>query len=189
MQDALFAVEAAPVQSRVYLIGVAESPVVKIGKAVNVEQRRKSLQTSSPHKLVTRWATPGGHTLERWLHAEFDEFRVEGEWFDFGDRDPVAEVKAAVRRFGLPAAEVNAVQLPDIYELRVMLGPKWDIRWPRPDDPDCGHPDYQPDTCGCRSLTPTEIAVEVRRSYKVLSSYYYTGRPLPGGERCLGYNH
>jgi hypothetical protein len=187
MQEALF--ESAEPQSSpggwVYVIGAAESSVVKIGKAADIERRRRNLQTASPLKLVTRWATPGDRKLERWLHVEFDHLRVEGEWFDFGDKDPVAEIKAAIHRFGLPEVKLASAKLPEIYEQRVMLGPRWDYRHPRPDDPDRDNPLFQLKPCGCRYLTPAELAAKGYDPAEAGHVFIMTEHPRSGILRTL----
>lgn len=50
----------------------------------------------SPLDLSVLWQTEGGPALEAALHRRFKSQRVHGEWFDFGDKDPVTEVTAAV---------------------------------------------------------------------------------------------
>lgn len=81
----------------VYVIGPARSSVVKIGTGKDVKKRLASIQTGHPEVLVARWYTPGDRTLEDALHAKFRHLRKAGEWFDFGDLDPVVEVRAAVK--------------------------------------------------------------------------------------------
>lgn len=99
MQEALFATEETPTESWVYVIGAVNSPVAKIGKAIDVPKRLAELQVGNPLRLAIRWKTPGGRTLEQWLHGEFNKFRLVGEWFDFGNLNPVEEIKNAVDRF------------------------------------------------------------------------------------------
>ncbi|MFH9354053.1 GIY-YIG nuclease family protein [Kitasatospora sp. NPDC017646] len=53
----------------------------------------------SPVALLIAATFPGEPRLERHLHKEFDGYRTRGEWFDFGDQDPIAEVAAAVEAY------------------------------------------------------------------------------------------
>jgi hypothetical protein len=99
VQDALFAYDTVPIDSWVYVIGAVDSSTAKIGTAIDAPKRLGELQVGNPHRLAIRWKTPGGRALEQWLHGEFDEFRLVGEWFDFGDADPVEQVAAAVQRY------------------------------------------------------------------------------------------
>jgi hypothetical protein len=82
--------------SFVYVIGCDGSSRVKIGKSNDVAKRFGSIQRMSPVELRLLAYFPGGLKRERALHEKFAHLRTYGEWFDFGDRDPVAEVSAAV---------------------------------------------------------------------------------------------
>jgi hypothetical protein len=57
------------------------------------------MQTSSPQLLVARWTCLGNVELESFLHRRFDAIRGLGEWFEFGDAEPIAEVSAAAEYF------------------------------------------------------------------------------------------
>lgn len=97
-----------PTEGFVYIISSAESRVVKIGTTVDVSTRLRSMQTSNPQLLVARWSCLGNVELESFLHRRFDSIRIKGEWFDFGDRDPIAEVSAAAEYFyELPAGSLS----------------------------------------------------------------------------------
>lgn len=91
----------------VYLIGSPRARVVKIGVSNAPEARLQELQTGSPVALRLLWKKPGGQALESALHAYFGTYRAHGEWFDFGDHDPVALVHAAAATLGHhgPAAQ------------------------------------------------------------------------------------
>ncbi len=97
-----------PTEGFVYIIGPAESSIVKIGTSVDVPSRLRGIQTSNPQLLVARWACLGNVELEDFLHRQFDPIRVKGEWFDFGDADPIAEVSAAAEHFyELPSGSLS----------------------------------------------------------------------------------
>lgn len=83
----------------VYAIGTSGHTMVKIGTTTNLEGRRAGLQTSSPFLLHVLWQHPGGHELERFLHASFKGRRSHGEWFDFAGADPVAEINRATAAY------------------------------------------------------------------------------------------
>jgi hypothetical protein len=86
-------------EGMVYVVGPDEGSVVKIGTTVNVEARLRGMQTSHPLLLIARWTCPGNVELESYLHRRFDDIRMRGEWFNFGDVDPIAEVSAAAEYF------------------------------------------------------------------------------------------
>lgn len=101
MQEALFDAGPDPVTTGwVYVFGPHGSSTVKIGTAVDAEKRLTEIQTGNPERLVIQWKTPGGRGLERWLHGRFQEHRKLGEWFNFGDLDPVKEIRSAVESLG-----------------------------------------------------------------------------------------
>ena len=84
----------------VYVIAAPEiSPGrVKIGHTSrHPYQRLADLQTGSPTRLQLIFWTEGNESTEQLLHALFSLRRVHGEWFDFGEADPVAEISEAVR--------------------------------------------------------------------------------------------
>lgn len=84
----------------VYLIGASGMPLAKIGRTKDPQGRLRSIQRMSPVQLEIRWQTDGGSALETHLHRRFKALRTHGEWFDFGDKDPVAEVEAAAQAMG-----------------------------------------------------------------------------------------
>ena len=70
----------------VYFIHSEESNAVKIGRAKDVDQRLKSLQTAHPHRLkvIRTFKVKGGKAakeLENSLHQKFDDIILSGEWF------------------------------------------------------------------------------------------------------------
>lgn len=97
-----------PSDGFVYIISPAGNAVVKIGTSVDVPARLRGMQTSHPQLLIARWTCRGNVELESFLHRRFESIRVKGEWFDFGDADPVAEVSAAAEYFyEMPPGSLN----------------------------------------------------------------------------------
>jgi hypothetical protein len=80
----------------VYLIGGEASPLVKIGRSIDVRARLATLQSMSPVKLAVLWQTIGGAELELALHRHFDARRCHGEWFEFPDHDAPEQVVRAL---------------------------------------------------------------------------------------------
>lgn len=89
-------IEAGGSQEYVYLIGCAESSLVKIGRSEDVSRRLAEIQRMSPVPLTVLWSHPGGPELETRLHRCFGHLRSHGEWFHFGEEDPIACVQKAV---------------------------------------------------------------------------------------------
>jgi len=56
---------------------------VKIGRAKNIERRRKGLQTGNPRKLLLLgWIrTDDDVRLEKKIHQHFSNLRGIGEWY------------------------------------------------------------------------------------------------------------
>lgn len=85
-----------------YLMG-CEGVVVhsKIGIAKNPNQRLKCLQCGNPNLiwLEARWSVGsrlGAETYERILHAVFDSYRVQGEWFSVAPKDLIPTIEAVL---------------------------------------------------------------------------------------------
>lgn len=81
--------------SRVYFIQSERGGPIKIGRAINPEQRLKQCQTGSPERLVLLAVISGGRDLERSLHARFAASRLRGEWFK-----PTPELIALIGEVG-----------------------------------------------------------------------------------------
>lgn len=65
----------------VYFIG-AETGPIKIGIAVNPENRLKGLQTSHHEKLAILATVSGDLDTEKAYHRRFKRYRIKGEWFE-----------------------------------------------------------------------------------------------------------
>lgn len=102
----------------IYVVAAPEvSPGrVKIGfTAGTTTARLRDLQTGSPVKLEVLYETEGNMSTERILHTLFAPRRIHGEWFDFGDLDPVTEVSGAVQllRDAVEPYDPNRMTKPD----------------------------------------------------------------------------
>jgi hypothetical protein len=73
----------------VYLIGSSKHRWYKIGKTANAEVRVKELRLLLPFRLelVATWQVEHNGHLERWLHKEYKDYRINGEWFFFNPGD------------------------------------------------------------------------------------------------------
>lgn len=85
--------------SVVYIIGSKQARPVKIGTSIDSPKRLASIQMMSPVILEILHEHPGEYDLEAWLHTKFKRYRIHGEWFDFGELDPVATVSAAISHY------------------------------------------------------------------------------------------
>lgn len=72
-------------EQRVYFIRSAAGHI-KIGIAVNPQNRLAALQIAHAKKLSLIGSCPGGLSLEVALHHEFRRDRIRGEWFRPSDR-------------------------------------------------------------------------------------------------------
>lgn len=70
-----------PVPKSLYVLRIGEA--YKIGVAVDVAARIKSLQSASPSpiSLLKEWRASDARRCEKLLHARFRRYRVSGEWF------------------------------------------------------------------------------------------------------------
>ena len=58
---------------------------IKIGRSIDPEKRKDSLQTASPIKLRIKAILPGDSKTESGLHEMFSHLRGQGEWFRYTD--------------------------------------------------------------------------------------------------------
>ena len=67
----------------IYFIEMEGSEAIKIGRtdANDVTQRMRQLQTGQPAKLRLIGTIEGGAEVERNLHEQFADLRINGEWF------------------------------------------------------------------------------------------------------------
>jgi len=71
--------------AKVYFITDDATGLIKIGRAMDVEQRLKGLQTGAPGQLRVLADMDGGAAGEADMHRRFAHLRVRGEWFSPGD--------------------------------------------------------------------------------------------------------
>lgn len=106
--DSIAPESAAPFPERgqadvVYVVGGPADGVVKIGTTSNLSARLRQLQTSSPYELCVLWSFGGDWRLESHLHQHFAEKQLKGEWFNFGDDDPMVAVQSCAEAYyGVP---------------------------------------------------------------------------------------
>jgi hypothetical protein len=67
----------------VYIVQIGNN--VKIGRTVDVAQRLRGLQTSSPATVTLLVAVLAHASLEPAIHARFKHLRHSGEWFTLND--------------------------------------------------------------------------------------------------------
>jgi hypothetical protein len=71
----------------VYFIQCGSNGPIKIGFAKDPKKRVMQLQTGSPYKLNLLWAYQSEDPAdERDIHAEFEEYKIRGEWYSPSDR-------------------------------------------------------------------------------------------------------
>lgn len=86
----------------VYVLRAEGSRLVKIGHTNSLERRLGDIRAMSAHPVEVLWqsgSTHGGES-ERKLHKVFKEFRAHGEWFDFGENDPIELIRTELSRAG-----------------------------------------------------------------------------------------
>ena len=84
----------------VYVIGCEGSQLVKIGYSEDPTRRIAELgrMSASPVSLLWQSDPAHGRESEAKLHRMFRAQRRHGEWFDFGEDDPVVIVSEAIDR-------------------------------------------------------------------------------------------
>lgn len=73
----------------VYLMRCGLTNFYKIGRAKDVNNRRKAIQLCNPHTIVVVWKirTTNMQRLEQRMHRMFAAKRVHGEWFLLTEED------------------------------------------------------------------------------------------------------
>lgn len=99
-----------PPTEYVYVIGAADSHLVKIGRTNNVSKRLGELQRMSPIRLEVLWQTEGGSWLEAALHRTFKDARAHGEWFEFPHGNAAERVSSVITELMTQAAEEQRVR-------------------------------------------------------------------------------
>jgi len=61
---------------------ITDGTYTKIGVADDPDKRRSELQTGNPYKLEVVFTMEGSYELENNLHTAFDNWRMNGEWFN-----------------------------------------------------------------------------------------------------------
>lgn len=87
----------------IYFIQAITGGPIKIGSAVNIADRIKSLQTGSASPLCLLVSVVGTVKDERALHRQLREYRFSGEWFS-PDGEVLAVISAA--KAGLKISEI-----------------------------------------------------------------------------------
>ena len=93
-----------------YLIKMSGTSWVKIGISNNYKNRLKNLQTSSPKtlKLVAVIKTDYATIYEKILHCHYNNLKMQGEWFNFKDKEkllnryknyPIKTLKAELKKY------------------------------------------------------------------------------------------
>lgn len=131
MPDAVAADRSTTFPGAIYLIGPASRRPVKIGYSADPATRLRGIQTMSPTPLDVLWSHPGSRAVESALHRKFNALRLHGEWFDFGELDPVAEVCAEMSRLmaAAQAAEHRRAEQANLPATLVQVGKRmWVMR-------------------------------------------------------------
>lgn len=117
----------------VYVIGEVDGTLVKIGRAERPARRLPALRTASHLDLVIRAHWDGSEDDEKALHRTFADKRVRGEWFEFGEVDPIQAVTDALGREPVaapgelvksapgPRRERRADALPELKDLEQVV--------------------------------------------------------------------
>lgn len=73
----------------VYILKIKKTDRYKIGISCNVNSRVSSINTSSPFNVefVHSKESDIAYKLEKYLHKEFDDKRLDGEWFKLNNED------------------------------------------------------------------------------------------------------
>jgi hypothetical protein len=93
----------------VYFVQGIDGGPIKIGIAVDPDERLRELQCFSPLRLAIRRVMPGGQAKEAEIHARFRHERLWGEWFE--PEFEVVEFARAKHLFGRDGAKLPVDRL------------------------------------------------------------------------------
>jgi len=79
--------------SHLYVIGEGSSGIVKIGRSCRPSVRLGEIQMGNPRRMQLLLVVPEAGQHEDAVHRKFSSRRLGGEWFDFGEDDPVEGVQ------------------------------------------------------------------------------------------------
>ncbi|MEU4490070.1 GIY-YIG nuclease family protein [Streptomyces purpurascens] len=82
-----------------YAVRDTATGYIKIGSSRDPLKRLAALRTGSASSVDFVWLAEGGAALETFLHAQFAERRMHGEWFDFGRADAATVIQQTAARF------------------------------------------------------------------------------------------
>jgi len=69
----------------VYIVKENGTDFVKIGVAINIENRIVGLQIGNPRELELIKSYKGGYAIETLIHKKYKDLHVRGEWFIFDE--------------------------------------------------------------------------------------------------------
>ncbi len=74
-------------ESYIYLIGCGK--FTKVGFSADIDKRLALMQSGNPHELVLlkAWLVTSPEMTEECLHAQFEKYRVRGEWFNIPETE------------------------------------------------------------------------------------------------------
>jgi len=86
--------------NHVYIICHGDTSFYKIGISEDVEGRLKVLQAANPIKLCVEFSRPVwcAKCVEKYLHAQYHECRVTGEWFELSGQE-VKDIRYFLSQF------------------------------------------------------------------------------------------
>lgn len=88
----------------VYFIQSGTNGPIKVGTTTDIDKRLFALQAGNPERLVLMATTPGGHALERELHALLARGALGREWFKRDTPGLMETVEHILRHGTLPSA-------------------------------------------------------------------------------------
>jgi len=139
--------------TEIYFVQAEEGGPIKIGLAADPIKRLKSLQSSSPQRLMLLGVLTGTKTVERNLHQRFSAFRLHGEWFT-----PASDLLKFISGTARPATQRGLAR-----QLRRTEGPASEIRkYFKPFFRKCLEPWVGPDKAWSSVSLAKKIGVDTR---------------------------
>lgn len=104
---------------------IESSNGIKIGRTVNLQSRLSQINTGNHDKLnVLRLLQTTNKRVEKWFHAYFSKFHINGEWFSI---EIISDIDNAIQRLSdevsvriMSQREIKKIIRQDKYYLRAL---------------------------------------------------------------------
>ena len=103
----------------VYFMKQGKSNYYKIGFTRNLEKRLSSIQSHNPFKITVYHFIKAECSYEKFLHRQYDDCRVKGEWLKFDKKTLAKATSSKMRKLFLKEKRKKFKEEKKRYSYRV----------------------------------------------------------------------